>query len=57
MRYIVGVLILFIFTACVSNNSDKSSSANVQNADIGDTSALQPEVENRELQPPRPPAL
>ncbi|MDO8454915.1 MAG: hypothetical protein Q7S59_10130 [Sulfurimonas sp.] len=51
MRYLLGMITVLIFLGCSDNKSAASDSS------ISNTDALQPNVENKELQPPKPPAL
>ncbi|MFA6136768.1 MAG: hypothetical protein WC667_01655 [Sulfurimonas sp.] len=50
MRYLLGIIMVLIFLGC---GDDKSSSQ----SSISNTDALQPNIENKELQPPKPPTL
>ncbi|MFA6192332.1 MAG: hypothetical protein WC665_08275 [Sulfurimonas sp.] len=50
MRYLLGVMMVLLFLGC---DNDKSSSQ----ASISNTDALVPNIENKEMQPPKPPAL
>lgn len=49
MKYLLITLLTLIFLGCSKQDESKSS--------ISDTSSLQPNGVNKELQPPRPPAL
>ncbi len=51
MKYILGLFVSLVFFGC----SDSASEDATQSSN--DTQKLQPELENRELQPPKPPAL
>ncbi len=58
MRYILIVMLTFMFVGCFSYDDETTSSESVDDVsvDISKTQSLQPIVEE-ELQPPRPPAL
>ena len=51
MRYLLSIAVVLIFLGC---SDDKSSSSQTS---ISNTDALVPNVEDKALQPPKPPAL
>ena len=51
MKYILGLLIIAFIVAC-SDSATKDAAQTSEN-----TQNLQPMVENRDIQPPKPPSL
>lgn len=49
MKFLLSSFILLMIMACGNNDQENKSSL--------DTQTLQPAVENKELQPPKPPSL
>ena len=52
MRYIVSFLLVFSIYGCEKESSGVESASSLSN-----TSSLQPEIEDKESQPPSPPSL
>lgn len=50
MRYLLVIITVLLFLGCSDDKSSGQSS-------ISNTDALGPNIENKELQPPKPPAL
>ncbi len=56
VKYIFIVILVGVFTGCLSDESSDTNSVSSLSKTISDTKSLQPDVK-AELQPPRPPAL
>ncbi len=54
MKYLLAIMTVLLFLGC--GGSDNKANLTEQ-SDISNTDALQPSVQNTELQPPKPPAL
>jgi len=52
MKFLLSIMLVLLFFGCRDSKSDSDNQST-----IADTTSLQPDITNRELQPPRPPAL